>query len=298
MMSAPSPAPSARARRLRVDGVARPCPCRSSPCSPPWPSARRRSPSARAAPTAPSASWQRSIGALEKPGERTVETLKRHDFDARYRRDPDRAIAGLRRAAREQPEPDLVFALAELSWIEGRRLERHRRPGALDHYLDTVAYAFDFLFDPSPELAGGRQASDPRYRLACDLYNGGLDRLIHAAQAVDRGRILPDSTIRLKVKGGEQALRVALKDSSWGAADVDDLMLASDFEVTGLDSRSRLYGLGVPMIGVRRAKEKEAARGVEQLLPPRDGLPPDRLPDARTPDFATATATTARGNAR
>ncbi len=217
------------------------------------------------------ASWQRSIGSLDRPGERTVETLKRYDLETRYRRDPDRAIAALERAAREQPQSDLVFALAELSWIDGRRLDRHRRPGALDRYLDTVAFAFDFLFDPDPALVAGRQPSDPRYRLACDLYNGGLDRLIHAAQGAGQGKILPGATVRLKIHRGEQVLRVALKDGPWEATDVDEILLASEFEVSGLDSRSPHYGLGVPLIGVRRPRE--AAKGAERFYPPELAFP-------------------------
>jgi hypothetical protein len=61
--------------------------------------------------------------------------------------------------------------------------------------LDPAAFAFDYLFDP--DLAAGRHPSDPRFRLACDLYNAGLDRLIRTAQA--NGRIRPGDTIRLKI---------------------------------------------------------------------------------------------------
>jgi pimeloyl-ACP methyl ester carboxylesterase len=219
------------------------------------------------------AGWQRSIGALSRPTERTVETLKRYDLESRYRSDPEEAINGLERAARRSPEPDLVFALAELSWIEGRRLDGrrlfgHRRGGtALDRYVDTVAYAHDFLFDA--ELANGRQPTDPRYRLACDLYNGGLDRLIRAAQT--KGRIQPGDTIRLKIHGDEQTLRVDLANTSWDSKDVDELVLSSDYEVTGLDSRSRQYGLGVPLIAVRRTEH--SGRGEDEFFPPEMAFP-------------------------
>jgi pimeloyl-ACP methyl ester carboxylesterase len=219
------------------------------------------------------AGWQRSIGALTRPSERTVETLKRYDLESRYRYDAGDAIGALERAARKSPEPELVFALAELSWIEGRRLDGrrlfgHRRGStALDRYVDTVGYAHDFLFDP--ELAAGRQPTDPRYRLACDLYNGGLDRLIRAAQT--KGRIQPGDTIRLKIHGDEQTLRVELANSSWEPKDVDELILASDLEVTGLDSRSRQYGLGVPLLSVRRTDH--SGRGEDEFFPPEMAFP-------------------------
>ncbi len=211
--------------------------------------------------------YRRSVAGLDKPSERTGETLRRFDLDGRYRKDPERTLATLEREARARPDPDLVYALAELSWIEGKRLERWRKPNALDRYLDAVCYSYDFLFDP--ELAGGREPSDPRFRLACELYNGGLDRLIRAAQS--SGRIEPGDTISLKVNGKEQVLRVALRDSPWKPEDVDQLLVASDFEVTGLAIKNYSYGLGVPLVGIR--KTATPPEGVERFYPPELAFP-------------------------
>ena len=223
------------------------------------------------------AAWQRSVAALDRPSERTLETLKRYDLDAGYRRDPEKAISALERVARRGIEAELVYALAELSWIEGRRSET-RRFGArrahveLDYYIDTVAYAYDYLFDP--EIAAGRRAIDPRYRLACDLYNGALDRLLHAAKTQDK--LQPGGSIRMKIGTSEHVFRLVLEEHSpWKNEDVHELLLASDFEVTGLDSRSRQYGLGVPMIGVRRADQADTpeSRELNKFYPPEMAFP-------------------------
>lgn len=214
--------------------------------------------------------WQMSVAALDRPSERTLETLKRYDLDTRYRRDPETTLASLERYARRGPESELIYALAELSWIEGRRAEGRRRSGssALDHYTDTVAYAFDYLFDP--ELAAGRSPADPRYRLACDLYNAALDRLIRAAKTKEG--LKPGSEIRLKIHGSEQVMKLTLwPESPWKPEDIHELLLASDFEVTGLASRSRRFGLGVPLIAVRRTDPK--AEGLERFYPPEMAFP-------------------------
>ena len=216
--------------------------------------------------------WQRTLNGLDRPTERTLETLKRLDLDARYRRDPEGALASLERTARQGPEPDLVFALSELSWVDARRLDRKRRPASLDRYLDAVAYAYDFLFDP--ELAAGRQPSDPRFRMAMDLYNGGLDQIIRsAAQAAARtkGRIEPGGTIRLKAHGRELNLRVGLEKSPWKSEDIQELHLASDFVVAGLQTRTYQYGLGVPLIGVRRTETP--GKGDDRFYPPEMAFP-------------------------
>jgi hypothetical protein len=197
------------------------------------------------------AAWQMSVGDINKPSARTDETLRRHDVADRYKKDPAAALQALEKMARRGAESELIYALAELSWIEGRRTEGKRKNGAaaLDYYIDTVAYAFDYLFDP--DLAAGRSPTDPRYRLACDLYNAALDRLIRAARTKDR--LQPGNTIELKIQSSTLEMRLELySESPWKANDIDELIPASNFEVSGLDSRSRRYGLGVPLIAVRK----------------------------------------------
>src|SRR5262245_28044786 len=68
------------------------------------------------------ASFQRTLAGLDRPSERTVETLKRYEVERTYRRNVDHALATLEKVARANPEPEVVYALAELSWLEGRRL--------------------------------------------------------------------------------------------------------------------------------------------------------------------------------
>lgn len=223
--------------------------------------------------------WSKSLGSLDRPSERTLETLKRYDLATHYRQDAQQTLARLELHARRAPNPELVYALAELSCIEGRRIESHRlidirhRGSALDHYLDAVAYSYDYLFDPA--LAAGRTPTDPRYRMAMDLYNGSLDRLIRAAQAKGtKGRIQPGATIPLKISDRELSIRVELGDSPWQPTDIDELILASEYEVSGLDSKSRVPGLGVPLIAVRRAKDRGGDKvAQERFLPPLVAFP-------------------------
>lgn len=214
-------------------------------------------------------SFQRNVAGIDRPSERTVETLKRYDMERRYRKDVGGALAQLEKFARNNPEPDLVYALAELSWIEGKRLDRWRKADALARYVDAVAYAYDFLFDLDPQLANGRRPSDPHFRLACELYNGGLERLIRAAQS-DR-RIEADGTIHLKAHGRQQVFRVTLDRSAWRPADIDQILLSCDFDVSGLNAKTYQYGVGVPLIGIHRAEQPGKAE--ERFFPPEMAFP-------------------------
>ena len=210
-------------------------------------------------------SLQHSIAGIDRPSGRTQETLKRFDLETRYRRDVKGALLSLEKVARGRPSAELVYALAELSWIDGCKQERWHKALALERYLDAVGYAHDYLFDP--ELADGRAPADPRYRLACEIYNAGLERIIRAAQSKDP--IDPQGVIKLKVSSrDEQVLQVVLRDSPWKPSDIHKLILASDFEVSGLANSRNQYGLGVPLIGVREGDSKNGERPTDEQFYP------------------------------
>jgi pimeloyl-ACP methyl ester carboxylesterase len=83
---------------------------------------------------------------------------------------------------------------------------------------------------------------------------------------------MPAGSIRLKTHGKEQVLPVELTDSPWKAADVDQLIIASDYLVSGLPTRNYQYGLGVPLIGVHNA-EHPGKEGPERFYPPEMAFP-------------------------
>ena len=213
-------------------------------------------------------SFQKSLAGLDRPSDRTTETLKRYALDVKYRRDPADVIARLDLQARAAPEPDIVYALAELCWVESKRLERRHKGESIDRTLDVLSYAHDYLF--GPELAHARQPSDPRYRLACDLYNGSLDRLLREAQS-NGGKIEAGGEFSLKAKAREQVFKVSIHNSPWSPDDVDQVILASTFEVSGLPTINYQYGLGVPLIAVRRSEK--SVEGPERFYPSEMAFP-------------------------
>ena len=218
--------------------------------------------------------FQRSVASLDRPSERTLETLRRYDLEKEYRRKVNDCLLHLEKFAQQRPEAELVYALAELSWIEAKRLDRRRDEHSIDRYLDAAAYAHDYLLEDDPVLAEGRGPSDPRFRLAMEIYNAGVDRLIRAAQT--KGQIQPQNgeAIPFKFHGREQSLRIVLRDSPWNSADVHKLLLASDFEVSGINRDLSQYGLGVPLIAVAKHRpNKVSARPGERFYPAEMAFP-------------------------
>ena len=223
----------------------------------------------------------RSLSQFDKPSERTMETLTRQGLNKRYKTDPTRVLASLERTAQGQKDDaDLIYALAELNWLEGRRHDQtklisfdRQRDQVLDRYLDALTYAYDYLF--SPALAAGRQPSDPRFRLAWDIYNAALERLIRTALV--KGRVPMGESIELTLRGQKAKVRLAVDEGSpWPRNEIGEMMFASDYELTGVETQTRQYGVGVPMIALRKklkSDDNPTTAALERFLPTEAAFP-------------------------
>jgi pimeloyl-ACP methyl ester carboxylesterase len=202
--------------------------------------------------------WRASVGGPRELSARTQQTLRQYDLEQTYRRDPDQAAALLHERALQQPDPDILFALSEVHYDQGRKRERWACAEAVGHYYLCAGYAYYFLFatarhggDEEPAVAlAPADAFDPRFRLACDLYNTGLDKCIRAAQRV--GRLDPRHALQLPTPDGKGfTLLINHIGFAWEAQEFGPLLPCDDFQVVGLANEHRTYGLGVPLIGTR-----------------------------------------------
>ncbi|MGF1580992.1 MAG: esterase/lipase family protein [Gemmataceae bacterium] len=217
--------------------------------------------------------WRATVGQGDDISPRTKQTLRRLDLETVYDRNPTEAYAKLHQLAVEQPDPDWIFALADMCYLFGQQLERRNSSEALAYYYLCAGYSYHFLFGnncPQPDpLCGyakhGRpiqtvsvppvqhtpeEAFDPRFRLACDLYNNGLEKCIRAAQKV--GRLDSRQLLHLaNADGSKFCLSVTHHGFPWRPQEFGVLLFASDFQVVGLTNHYKTYGLGVPLIGTR-----------------------------------------------
>jgi pimeloyl-ACP methyl ester carboxylesterase len=212
------------------------------------------------------ADWRASALVADNPSPRTVQTLRIYDLDHVYDRDPDEAIRQLHGTAVSDPQPDTLFALAELSYLRGQAIGKKHPDDAVRHYVRCCAYAQHYLLassveTPVVEAAGSapialnpatpltpRDAFDPRFRLACNLYNAGLAQCLRTAQKV--GRLDPRSALSLPAgNGGDDIVPVVHSGFAWKAAEFGPIAFCEDYEVVGLSNLYRDYGLGVPLIG-------------------------------------------------
>jgi pimeloyl-ACP methyl ester carboxylesterase len=190
---------------------------------------------------------------------RSRQTFRRLDLDAAYQRSPDEALARLHAQALQDPDPELLFALAEGHYVRGRATEGKNNRLAVGHYYLSSGYAYHFLFPDKPRPVPDDDVFDPRYRLACDLYNAGLAKCIAAAQKTNH--LDPRRELQLPAcDGGNFAIPVAHVGFAWKPEEFGPLLLCSDYEVVGLENQYRGYGLGVPLIGARLAAKTDEGR--------------------------------------
>jgi pimeloyl-ACP methyl ester carboxylesterase len=201
--------------------------------------------------------WRASVVSGGELSARTRQTLRRYDLEHAYRRSPDEAANRLHSEALADPQPDLLFALAEIYYLRGRQAEGWSCRDAIGYHYLAAGYAYHYLFTTAEGDGAGearplspRDAFDPRFRLACELYNAGLAKCIRAAQ--NSGRLDPCSQLRLPAGDGTAfLLSVDHEGFAWKPQEFGALRFCNDYEVVGLANQYHAYGLGVPLIGTR-----------------------------------------------
>src|SRR5688572_30549648 len=184
-----------------------------------------------------------------QPSSDTVSILHRFDLDGLAARQPDEAVRQLHQKALATGERNVLFALAEMSYVAGERVRRSVKPwdprDARDFYLGSAVYAWLFLFGEGEDAPPS--AFDRRFRTACDLYNYGLGlalterRSTNAVVRLEKGRRrLPVGEIELEL--GPTHFPAPLE--------FDQIVLADQFRVRGLSVRNRVPGVGAPLICV------------------------------------------------
>lgn len=187
-----------------------------------------------------------------KPGAETTAILDRYQLRKLAEKSPDEALRQLHAKAVATGERDLLFALAELSYVAGDHFSRGSpsagAPDPRDYYLGAAVYAWMFLFgeggdEPPPN------AFDRRFRTACDLYNYGLG--LAFLQDGGEGGAVRVGPARRRLPVGEIELTV---DATRLLAPLDSfaqVLLADRYRVRGMSVRNREPGVGTPLICVK-----------------------------------------------
>ncbi len=180
--------------------------------------------------------------------DRTMMLLRRYDLLGLYKQDPVGCLERLEVLAENEPGGEKIFAIAELAYILGQRSERSGKTAeALDMYSVAVSNAYIYLF--SSNMDTSRNPYDPQFRGACDMYNTSLEATLRIVNR--KGQLRPGE--RYEVTTAKHTHRIAVVTrGNWKDEDFDRFEFCNDFNLSGLDSTNVTYGIGVPLIAVRR----------------------------------------------
>lgn len=209
-----------------------------------------------------------SLQLLGKKGpeisDRTQHTLARYGLSDTYHRDSDACIARLRTFHRQNLDPELTYAVAELAYVEGKIAERSGETStAMNHYGIALTTSYRYLF--GEQLADVRNQYDPQFRSVCDLYNESLEDLLRILCAENQLR--PGQTYTIETADRKFVIRTEMR-GGWQPDEFDRYEFVSDFDIKTLRNRHTTFGLGVPLIAVRKPRSGDDSR--EEYYP--DGL--------------------------
>ncbi|MEE2827368.1 MAG: hypothetical protein VYE64_12135, partial [Planctomycetota bacterium] len=204
----------------------------------------------------------------QRPSERTLLFLRRNNLEEQYESSPSETVAYVQENCRLSPTMAQVHAIAELSEIEANWLSQvGQQKEAVQLYLTSIIHAYQFLF--APQLNLKRNAYDPQFRQICDTYNRSLEGMLKIM--CPDSRFQPEHVYEILAAGDFRVEFEMQIEGRWKAEEFERFELVSDFEMDGLENSYKTFGLGVPLIAVRKATD--SATGFEQYYPPSLAMP-------------------------
>jgi pimeloyl-ACP methyl ester carboxylesterase len=216
-----------------------------------------------------------TVSALSEgePSERSKMVLRRFDLMDRFKKEPAAVLAELHEKLTGGEDDYGLFALADLSFLHGQRT------GDRAYFLASAVYAYALLF-PGNGKQTELQSSDPRLRLAYDLYNQGLAQGL-AATEPPRGAGNPSGGgqrgkhAEVRLEAGSRrlpfgSLDLALDETglTWAGYPLEQFVSTTTLDVRGLRNRYRRPGLGAPLAAsITDARGATKPVGAERIGP-------------------------------
>ncbi len=183
-----------------------------------------------------------------EPSKRTIQLLRRYALPIGRFANTEDLIAKLSVLHEREPSAESCYALAELSYIAAVKHRMSNAHRAQEWYLNCVAQSYAYLFDA--KFHQERNPYDPQFRGACDLYNSALESCLRIARR--EGTFRPGGTLRVETCDHTLEVSISARGFQWEAEDFDSFEFVSDYDVEGLKNRYRTFGLGVPLIAIRK----------------------------------------------
>ncbi len=185
--------------------------------------------------------------------------LNRYDLLNKFDDEPAAAIAVLHEKALHDNRGDILYTLAEGSYLYGSQLvdsfQEEEQQLAPDYFLLSTLYSFYFL---SGEYS--RQSLnifDHRARAAVDMYNFGLWQAFAAGDTEG----LDLKAAERKLPFGSISISLDTSKFPWEMEEFEKFLPADKYVVRGVSVRNRTAGVGLPLIALRKMTGKGFSSG-------------------------------------
>jgi len=216
----------------------------------------------------PSRAWNQWWQEVEPPSQRTSLLLRRYDLEEANLKSPDEVLLWLHQLTQNRPSLEEVHALAELAEKQARySSSTGDTQRATRMYATAIIHAYQFLFDNNLNIA--RNAYDPQFRSICDIYNRSLESLLRTVVTDENF----GNDFQVTIGTIDQGIQLTVEiDGRWADQRFASFELVSDYHTSGFASEHRTYGLGVPLIAVRKGTQQHDS-AFEKYYPPELTIP-------------------------
>jgi pimeloyl-ACP methyl ester carboxylesterase len=197
-----------------------------------------------------------NAGVLSDPSK---YVLDRYDLLEKFDKEPAAVIAVLHEKALYDDRGDILYTLAECSYLYGSQLgdsyQEKEQKLAPDYFLLSVLYSVYFV---KRERSSQRlNIFDRRARAAVDIYNFGMWQGF--ATGDTEGLVLEAGARKLPV--GSISISLDTSQFPWELEEFGKFLPADQYAVRGVSVRNRTSGVGLPLIAVRKDADKRVSGG-------------------------------------
>jgi pimeloyl-ACP methyl ester carboxylesterase len=197
-----------------------------------------------------------NAGVLSDPSK---YVLDRYDLLEKFDKEPAAVIAVLHEKALYDDRGDILYTLAECSYLYGSQLgdsyQEKEQKLAPDYFLLSVLYSVYFV---KRERSSQRlNIFDRRARAAVDIYNFGMWQGF--ATGDTEGLVLEAGARKLPV--GSISISLDTSQFPWKLEEFGKFLPADQYAVRGVSVRNRTSGVGLPLIAVRKDADKRVSGG-------------------------------------
>ncbi|CAG0971288.1 hypothetical protein PLCT2_01366 [Planctomycetaceae bacterium] len=197
-----------------------------------------------------------NAGVLSDPAK---YVLNRYDLLEKFDSEPAAAIAVLHEKALHDDRGDILYTLAEGSYLYGSQLgasyEEEDKKLAPDYFLLSALYSYYFV--SGERTRQSLNIFDRRARTAVDMYNFGLWQGF--ATGDDEGLVL--KTVERKLPFGAISISLDTSKFPWEMEEFEKFLPSDKYKVRGVSVRNRTAGIGLPLIALRKMTGKGFSSG-------------------------------------